>query len=85
VLRIDEVRANSSTAKLKLEGRILGAWVSLLEEKILECLEKNKKVLLDFSELTFVDEHGVEMLRKMPTEKVEIKNCPQFIEELLKG
>jgi len=42
------------------------------------------EVLLDFSELRFVDEHGVEMLRKMLTEKVEIENCPKFIEELLK-
>jgi len=60
-------------------------WVSLLKEKILECLENNKKVLLDFSELRFVDEHGMEMLKRMPSEKIEITNCPKFIEELLKG
>jgi len=85
VLRIDKVYENLLTVKLKLEGTLVGEWVSLLEEKILECLENNKKVLLDFSELRFVDEHGMEMLRRMPPEKIAITNCPRFIEELLKG
>ena len=85
MLRIDKVYENLLTVKLKLEGTLVGEWVSLLEEKILECLENNKKVLLDFSELRFVDEHGMEMLRRMPPEKIAITNCPRFIEELLKG
>lgn len=85
MLRIDKVYENLLTVKLKLEGTLVGEWVLLLEEKILECLENNKKVLLDFSELRFVDEHGMEMLRRMPPEKIAITNCPRFIEELLKG
>jgi anti-anti-sigma regulatory factor len=85
VLRIDRAYENLFIVKLKLEGTLVGEWVSLLEEKILECLENNKKVLLDFSELRFVDEHGMEMLRRLPPEKIAITNCPRFIEELLKG
>ena len=85
MLRIDRAYENLFTVKLKLEGTLVGEWVSLLEEKILECLENNEKVLLDFSELRFVDEHGMEMLRRMPPDKIAITNCPRFIEELLKG
>ena len=85
MLRISKVYENPSGVNLKLEGRIVSEWVSILEEQILECLKKNQKVLLDFSELRFVDEHGMEMLKRMPTEKIEITNCPKFIEELLKG
>ena len=85
MLRIDRAYENLFIVKLKLEGTLVGEWVSLLEEKILECLENNKKVLLDFSELRFVDEHGMEMLRRLPPEKIAITNCPRFIEELLKG
>jgi anti-anti-sigma regulatory factor len=85
VLRIDRAYENLFIVKLKLEGTLVGEWVSLLEEKILECLENNKKVLLDFSGLRFVDEHGMEMLRRLPPEKIAITNCPRFIEELLKG
>ena len=85
MLRIDKVYENLFTVKLNLEGTLVREWVSLLKEKILECLENNKKVLLDFSELRFVDEHGMEMLKRIPSEKIEITNCPKFIEELLKG
>ena len=85
MLRIDRAYENLLIVKLKLEGTLVGEWVSLLEEKILECLENNKKVLLDFSGLRFVDEHGMEMLRRLPPEKIAITNCPRFIEELLKG
>ena len=85
MLRIDKMHENLSSVKLKLEGSLVGKWVSLLEEKILECLENKKKVFLDFSELRFVDEHGMGMLRRMPSQKIEITNCPKFIEELLKG
>jgi anti-anti-sigma regulatory factor len=84
VLRISKLCENPSGLRLKLEGRIVSEWVSILEEQILECLKKNQKVLLDFSELRFVDKHGVEMLRRMPSEKIEIINCPGFIEEFLK-
>jgi len=84
VLRISKVYENPSGLKLKLEGRIVSEWVSILEEQILECLKKTQKVLLDFSELRFVDKDGVEMLRRMPSEKIEIINCPGFIEEFLK-
>jgi len=85
VLRIDKVYENLFTVKLKLEGTLVGEWVSLLKEKILECLENNRKVLLDFSELRFIDEDGMEMLKRMPSEKIKITNCPKFIDELLKG
>ncbi len=85
MLRIDKVYENLFTVKLKLEGTLVGEWVSLLEQKILECLASNKNVLLDFSELRFVDEPGMQMLRRMPPEKIEITNCARFIEELLKG
>ena len=84
MLRISKLCENPSGLRLKLEGRIVSEWVSILEEQILECLKKNQKVLLDFSELRFVDKDGVEMLRRMPSEKIEIINCPGFIEEFLK-
>ena len=84
MLRISKLCENPSGLRLKLEGRIVSEWVSILEEQILECLKKTQKVLLDFSELRFVDKHGVEMLRRMPSEKIEIINCPGFIRELLK-
>jgi anti-anti-sigma regulatory factor len=84
VLRIDEFFESPSSVKLKPQGSLAGEWVLLLEERILRSLQTTEKVFLDFSELRFVDKYGLEMLRRLPSEKIEIINCPGFIEELLK-
>jgi len=84
MLRIDQFFESSSSINLKLQGSIAGEWVLLLEERILRSLQTTEKVFLDFFELRFVDKHGLEMLRRLPSEKIEIINCPGFIEELLK-
>ena len=84
MLRIDQFFESSSSINLKLQGSIAGEWVLLLEERILRSLQTTEKVFLDFSELRFVDKHGLEMLRRLPSEKIKIINCPGFIEELLK-
>jgi len=84
VLRIDEFFESPFTVKLKPQGSVAGEWVLLLEERIRRSLQTSEKVFLDFSEVTFVDKHGVEMLRKVASEKIKIINCPGFIEELLK-
>ena len=84
MLRIDEISEGPFTVKLKPQGSVTGEWVLLLEERIRRSLQTSKKVFLDFSEVTFIDKHGVEMLRRLPPEKIEIINIPAFIEELLK-
>ena len=84
MLRIDEFFESPFTVKLKPQGSVTGEWVLLLEERIRRSLQTSEKVFLDLSEVTFVDKHGVEMLRKVASEKIAIINCPGFIEELLK-
>ena len=84
MLRIDEFFESPFTVKLKPQGSVAGEWVLLLEERIRRSLQTSEKVFLDLSEVTFVDKHGVEMLRKVASEKIAIINCPGFIEELLK-
>jgi anti-anti-sigma regulatory factor len=70
---------------MKLEGRITADWVSLLEKECLRFMEKNRKVVLDFSEVTFVDWRGVEMLQKISVNNVQVINCCPLIEDLLNG
>ncbi len=55
VLRITKVAEDSSTVTMKLEGKLASDWVPLLEGECLICLTEKRKVLLDFSEVTFVD------------------------------
>jgi len=65
VLRITKVAESPSLVTMKLEGRITSDWVSLLEKECLRFLEERRRVVLDFSEVTFVDWRGVEMLGRI--------------------
>jgi anti-anti-sigma regulatory factor len=84
VLRITKVAEDSSTVTMKLEGKLASDWVPLLEGECLTCLEK-RKVLLDFSEVTFVDGPGVELLSKFAGKGIKVVDCCELIKELLEG
>jgi anti-anti-sigma regulatory factor len=84
MLRITEISEDDKTVKLRLDGRIVEAWVSDLEEICIHYRdEKRKTVVLDLSGVTFIDSRGVTMLEKMKDGRLKIVNCSLFIEALL--
>lgn len=86
MLRITKVSESSSSVELKLEGRIVSEWVSVLETVILDWAKKNRKVLLDFCAVTFADERGLRMLKTRLSEgNIRITNCAAFVEALING
>jgi len=85
VLRITKVAEDSSTVTMKLEGKLASDWVPLLEGECLTCLKGKRKVLLDFSEVNFVDGRGVELLSKLAGEGIKVVDCDELIKELLEG
>jgi len=48
-----------------------------------DLLERETKGLLDFSEVTFVDGRGVELLSKLAGEGIKVVDCCELIKELL--
>ncbi len=84
MLRITKLAENPTTTTLKVEGRIVEEYVSVLEEEILRTVQKSQWVVLDFSEVKFVDDSGVRMLNKLTIENVKIINCSLLIRDLLK-
>ena len=85
VLRITKVAEDSTTVTMKLEGKLASDWVPLLEGECLTCLKANRKVLLDFSEVTFVDSRGAEIVKKLAGDGIKIVDCCELIKELLEG
>lgn len=83
MLRITQTSEGSSDVRLKLEGRVVSDWVPLLREECLRMLKKKKRVWLDFSDVTFVDDRGVEMLKELAGEGVKLLNCSALVESLL--
>lgn len=83
MLRITPVRKDRGTVTLKLEGKIHADWAALLEQECLRLVHQKKRVLLDFSEVSYVDPDGIEVVTNLPNGHIQIINCPRFIAELL--
>ncbi len=86
MLRITEISKDEKAVNLRLDGKLVGTWVSDLER---QCLyyrdEENKTVVIDFSGVTFIDNKSVRMLEKIKDERIKIVNCSLFIEALLRN
>ncbi len=85
MLRITKVAEDSSTVTMKLEGKLASDWVPLLEGECLTCLKGKRKVLLDFSEVTFVDSRGAEVVNKLAGKGNKVVDCDELIKEMLEG
>ena len=83
MLRITAIQVNGSSVTLKLEGKILAQWVPLLVRECEERLEKRERVVVDLSQVTFIDQSGIQMLQRASTLGVSIVNGSAFIAELL--
>ena len=83
MLRITRVAESPSHVTLKLEGRIVSDWVSVLERECLTWLQETRQVILEVAEVTFIDRSGLEMLRRIISPQLQIINASALIEELL--
>jgi hypothetical protein len=84
MLRITEVSNDDEEITLRLEGKLVGAWIQELERLCLHYRdEENKSVMLDFSGVTFIHKKGVRMLESIKDERVKLINCSSFIQSLL--
>ena len=83
VLRITKMVEGPLFVVLKVEGRIVADWVSVLEKECLARLRKKQEVLLDLAGVTFVSDDGVKMLKRIETGKLQLINCSYLIQDLL--
>lgn len=84
MLRITNLGESCSRVTLKLEGALASDWVSVLEAECLACLQERRKVVLDFSNVTFIDENGVKVLRRLAAKNVEVIDHIGLVNDLLK-
>lgn len=83
MLRITPIQIKGSPVTLKLEGKILSDWVPLLEQECQAWIARECHVVLDLSEVTFVDHLGIELLQRLPSRSLSIVNGSGFIAELV--
>ena len=68
---------------LNLEGEILGPWVGAVRDACTKRRRRSVRPRLDLAAVTYVDAAGVELLRDLMAEGVEITACSSFVRELL--
>ena len=83
MLRISVIEENGTRVVLKLEGFIESDWVDELERECRRWLAANRKVILNFREIRFVNGAAATLLKRLEAEGVAIVECSAFIKALL--
>jgi ABC-type transporter Mla MlaB component len=81
MLRITHTKESVST--LKLEGKLLGPWVTELARSCNELPCSLDRLRLDLSAVTFVDGPGVALLRDLLGRGAMLAACSGLVAELL--
>ena len=68
---------------MQVEGQIVSHWVTELERETKRLIKGNRKVVLDFAEVSFIGSQGTEMLKRLSIEDMEIINGSDLIKDLL--
>ena len=81
MLRIEAVRANQEET-VRATGRLAGPWVAELQRSLAsrDCLEP---VVLDLTDVSFVDHAGLEFLRTLRHDARIRLRCSAFVAEQL--
>jgi ABC-type transporter Mla MlaB component len=84
MLRISATAEDEGKVTLRLEGRLTGQWVELLQGTCEAPLETGVKIVVDLKNVSFVDRDGFVLLRSLADHGVEIRNALPFISEQIK-
>jgi hypothetical protein len=85
VLKITRLSRGVSALTVKLEGQLLGPWVPAVRDACRERGRRSGRLLLNLAAVTYADDAGVQLLRDLVGEGVEIAACSGFVAELLRA
>lgn len=85
VLRITQHEGSDSGSVLRLEGRVVAEWASLLESECTELLRSHDEVSLDLADVSFIDRYGVEVFQRLSQAGAEILCTSGPVASVLEG
>jgi anti-anti-sigma regulatory factor len=85
VLKISMIEAPNKAVTIWLEGQLRGLWVEELRRSCEQWLARGSGLLLDLSDVSFVDSNGGALCRSLRERNVAILRCSPFVAEQLKG
>jgi anti-anti-sigma regulatory factor len=69
---------------IKLSGRMAAENLGELE-KLISAEGDGRRIVLDLKDLKLVDHDAVSFLRRCEADSIELKNCPAYIREWIRG
>ncbi|TAL06786.1 MAG: STAS domain-containing protein [Verrucomicrobia bacterium] len=85
MLKISEGKRAKQTVMLRLEGRVVGPWVSELRQICDPLVSDGSKLALDLAEVSFADDSGIALLASLRSHGVKLLNATPFVAEQLKA
>lgn len=85
MLKISQVEPVNHSVTLRLEGRVVGPWVTELRKSCEEVLVENRSLKLHLADVEFMDATGVALLSSLRSRGVSFLECPPFAAEQLKA
>jgi hypothetical protein len=84
VLKVTQLSRTVRVLTIKLEGELLEPWVPTVRDVCKRRGRRSGRLHLDLSALSYADAAGVQLLRDLVGEGVEIATCSGFVGELLR-
>lgn len=84
MLKISRVEPVNHTVVLRLEGRVVGPWVTELQNSCEEVLAGGRSLKLHLADVEFMDRQGIALFLKLRSLGVALLECPPFAAEQLK-
>jgi anti-anti-sigma regulatory factor len=84
MLRLTAQPTDADWIRLKVEGVITQATLPVLAAELQGPLAEGGRIQLDFRDVVYLDRAGLQLLRNLPSDRVEIVNCTPLIRELLR-
>ncbi len=85
MLRISRVASPPGAVTLRLEGQVGGPWMEELRRLCEQCLATGSEVILDLTDVSFIDLDGVALCHHLHSRNVTFLHCSPFVAEQLKG
>jgi hypothetical protein len=84
MLKISQIGPVNQTVTLRVEGRIVGPWVTELQHSCEEVLTNDQTLKLHLADVEFMDPQGVALLSSLRSRGVALLECSPFAAEQLK-
>lgn len=85
MLRITTIDDVGQIVRLKVEGRVVGEWGAELYKVCTVFLAQEKMIVLDFSDVRFIDQRGIGVVKKMLGKRVQIIGSRLWVQTLLES